>query len=312
MRFIPVNRGPERGLGHVRMSWDTPIHREVGIASCGNGGGQPCPSLGHVKHIGKLFENEPGIPVTATGSIVGPVGGFGWMLELNLGAPRHIKFDHIEVLHDTPLLLSIAYPPGTTFTLTAEANSECHENNGEFACMEVFQAVDSVDQVRFGPGNQYHVDSSGVITFRLVQSPPSFVGRRDWFFPMRNDTELIYVDHFERNGMTLPRFAPGPGYTLKADCVGTGPYCEGVLLQRNPNVCPSGYRQAAYDRCCSKRRPRKCVFANGSITEITATHHLMNRTSEELLAGALLVGAFCLIFCRWGRSKFDYAYMKMQ
>merc|ERR1711862_379491 len=53
---------------------------------------------------------DNGLPVTANADIVGPTGGFGWLLKLNNGAPHTIKLDFIEVSPDSPLMLSIAYP----------------------------------------------------------------------------------------------------------------------------------------------------------------------------------------------------------
>lgn len=252
-------------MGHFRMQWDEDLHRNVGTTTCGNGDGQPCPTLGYARHRGNLFGNKPGLPITATGSILGPIGGFGWSLDLAAGAPRNVVFDRIEVLHKTPLLVSIAYPPGTNFTIATDAGVGCFENNGEFSCNEVFEQVDSIEQVRSGPGNQYHVDSSGVLTFRIIQLPPTFVGRRDWFFPMTNTTpELVEIDHFERAGMYLPRYSLGPRYTLQANCEGSGVYCSEKAHIESVNVCPNGYTQVAYDRCCPTWESGECLFANGS------------------------------------------------
>ena len=123
-RFIKVNNGPERGLGHIRLRFDDDVHDTVGQTSCKNGSkidestGNPyCPGIGRIRHIGPLFDssNDPklGLPITANSEVAGPVGGFGWVLQLNDGAPKSLKIDQVEVDSSTPLILVILYPEGT-------------------------------------------------------------------------------------------------------------------------------------------------------------------------------------------------------
>lgn len=208
-----------------------------------------------------------GLPVTAVGDIVGPVGGYGWVLELDRGPPRNIRFEQIEVLPETPMLLSIPYPPGTSFTITAHGAPWCWTAGDTYSCSETFQEVNSLDQVRNGPGNQYYVDSNNVVTFRIVQTPQTFVGRPEWFIPSRNDPGrdgLGYaVERVERENVYLPRLTYGPYYTLEANCGGSGAYCSGNAINSNPDPCPSGFSIQAYDRCCSDVNPLSCMFANG-------------------------------------------------
>jgi hypothetical protein len=150
LRFIdiqPKAGAPLRGLGHVKLSWDVSQHSEVGKSLCGNGNNAPCPSLGFVRHAGRKFSNKQGLvgrlfsnkdglagriignkrglAITAVGEIIGPVNGYGWIVELKKGAPRKLRISAVEVLPETPLLISIAYPAGTTVNMTANAAATC-------------------------------------------------------------------------------------------------------------------------------------------------------------------------------------------
>lgn len=272
LRFIatqPRVGAPVRGLGHISILWDQTQHDQVGQSICGNGNGKPCPALGFFRHAGKRFSvSGTGLAVTARGDIVGPVGGFGWILELDGGAPRNVRIENVEVLPETPLLISIAYPVGTTFTITAHAADWCWTGSKEYSCSEVFTKAGSLKQVRTGPGNQYFVDSSGVVTFRIVQLPQNYVGRPGWFIPSRTDLgqngKGYAVERFERSGVYLPHATYGPYMTLDAVCGGSAPYCSETPKKYDPDVCPSGFQQLAYDYCCSTSNASSCVFAGGA------------------------------------------------
>lgn len=301
LRFIRIHNGPQRGLGHFRMEWDDSIHDQVGETTCVNGGrGTACPSLGIIRHKGRRFSN--GLPVTATGDIVGPVGGFGWILDLDAGPPREIRFDLIEVLPETPLMLSIPYPPGTSFTLTAHA-AWCSEDGGQFSCSETFRPVGSIEQVRNGPGNLYHVDDQGVITFRIVQTAQNFVGRPAWFLPTRDDLgrygDGYATSRFARAGVYLPSVAYGPHLLLQADnCGGSGTYCTNTAPAYNPDICPSSYTQLAYDRCCRVDNSLECIYANGEhglVTESSVASGARRGASALLLVLAGMSVALLLV-----------------
>jgi hypothetical protein len=251
------------------MIWDDSQHNQVGYSICGNGNLAPCPALGYFRHAGKKFSgfNNTGLAVTAGGDVVGPVGGYGWILKLDGGAPRNLRFETVEVLPETPMLISIAYPLGTSFAIVAHAAPWCWTGSTQYSCSEVFTPASSLTDVRIGPGNQYFVDSDGVVTFRIVQLPQSYVGHPNWFIPSRDDVgqygEKFAVERFERSGVYLPHATYGPYMTLNADCGGSGPYCSGTVAAYDPDVCPVGYEQRAYDYCCSKSDSSNCVFANG-------------------------------------------------
>ena len=269
LRFItttPKVGAPARGLGHFTIVWDASVHAQVGNSICGNGNQAPCPALGYFRHAGKRFSGSAtGLPVTAGGDVVGPVGGFGWILELNGGAPRSVHIDTVEVLPETPLLVSIAYPVGTLFTIAAHAAPWCWTGSNVYLCSETFTKAGSLKEVRTGPGNQYFVDMNGVVTFRVVQLPLNYVGRPSWFIPSRadlgQDGKGFAVERFERDGVYLPHSTYGPYMTLDANCGGSGPYCSGTPVKYDPDVCPIGFEQLAYDYCCSTSDKSNCVFA---------------------------------------------------
>jgi hypothetical protein len=94
-----------------------------------------------------MFQQDNGHPVTARADIVGPVGGFGWILKINQGAPKSLIIQYIEVRWSNPLLLHIQYPIGTSVTITANAETSC-TNTVIYSCKEVFQKVSSISAVQ--------------------------------------------------------------------------------------------------------------------------------------------------------------------
>lgn len=266
LRFIKSNDGPERGLGHFKMSWDSSLHNQVGGSLCGNGNGADCPAMGYIRHAGPMFND--GVPITAAGDIVGPVGGFRWILNLSQGAPRQLKFEHVEVDPDTPMLVTIPYPTGTSFTVSAVGASWCRPNN-DYSCREDFTLAASLEEVRTGAGNQYFVDSDNAMTFRIVRLPHTFIGSPEWKIPDWDDPGKYgngyAIERFERDGVRLPKLSYGPHYSVEAhNCGGgSGVYCSNSVPPYNPQVCAAGYDQVSYDKCCLQSNPTVCKFASG-------------------------------------------------
>lgn len=270
LRFIKQTNGPQRGLGHLSLSWDMALQNQVGTTVC-VGGGSSCPILGYLRHLGHKFSpsiggSAPGMPLTPTGSLVGPVGGYGWLLSLNGGAPKMIQLHHIAVLPNTPMILTIPYPQGTTFTISAKS-AGCKAVSGVYTCQAQFTQAASIDQVRNGLGNTYYVDTTGVLTLRVIQNAEGFLGRPNWFLPNLTDPGrdgLPYAfSRFEENGIFLPEVNNGATITVQADCSSSdGVYCTQRPSAYDPDVCPSGYIQTAYDKCCTPSGV--CVFADGS------------------------------------------------
>ena len=298
LKFIRTKDGPERGLAHVRVEWDYMLHSKVGESVCGNGNSDPCPAVGYVRHLGPQFSNDPGLPITANSDIAGPVGGFGWLLSLKAGAPRRMTFSQVEVAPESPMLISIAYPVGTTFRIRASASPMCLVNNlrarGSFRCNENFRQVSSIQAVRESMGNTYHVSSEGVLTLRIIQTAADFVGRPEWFLPSWNDTDrsgrYFALDRFERQGVRLLRRSWGTQLVVEASCpedkitdwargfwnnllgglldrVTPSSFC---LVDRSPptkvdRVCPDSWQQMSYDKCCDSSLADNCVYANGEV-----------------------------------------------
>jgi hypothetical protein len=262
--FFKLDSGPQRGIGSLNLRWDRSVDAEVGTTQCGNGPFIPCDFVGRIKHLGEKYKDDLGLPVTANADLVGPVGGFGWKLELDRGAPKSIFIAEVEVDPATPLLLSITYPAGTSFNITALA-SNCNAS-ATHTCEEVFHQVDTVTAVRNSLGNTYHVDSNGVLTFRVIQTPSLFVGRPEFFLPQYTDKGMDGIgealERFERDGIRLPAFTRGNIIKLYANCPSSGAYCSELPAPFEPDVCPDGYVQTGYDVC------RK--IANGTVSKIFA------------------------------------------
>jgi len=227
LTFIKQTTGPERGIAHIKIYWDDSIHNQVGGSVCGNGNNRPCPSLGTVQHFGPRFQNSAGLPVTANADIVGPVGGFGWMLTLNDGAPKNLKIDSVEVDPDTPLLLGIQYPPGTGVNIVANA-AYCQPSSS-YSCQETFHRVDSMLEVRESLGNSYYLSAEGLMVTRIIMSPQTFTGAPEWIKPTYETlgkwNSGYALNRFERDGIILPKFPYGPWIDIVADCAGNV-YCS--------------------------------------------------------------------------------------
>jgi len=269
LQFIKINNGPTRGLGHIRLAWDDDLHARVGRTECTNNYPyKACPPVGRIRHYGPMFDSSAdklgGLSVHANPDIVGPVGGFGWLLRLNNGAPRKLKINTIEVHPDTPLTLGIAYPFGTAFKITAHA-AYCDVSQS-YTCQEIFSSVTSAAQVRSSDGNTYHFNAkTGLLTIRIVQTPRGFTGNpgwKLWDFNMPGKWDDGYaLGRFERDGVLLPMPTFGAYLELEANCGGTGPYCSGFTPSPEPIVCNSGYQQVAYDKCCLTNDMSVCVYA---------------------------------------------------
>ena len=262
--FVKQNDGPARGLAHIRLEWDDTLHDTVGNSdTCRNGGSgvtEDCPPVGRVRHLGSLFDssNDPdgGLPVTIQPEITGLAGGFGWLLTLDGGAPHTLRISDIEVMPNTPLLLSIAYPLGTSFQIKAKASTWCGENCDR-SCEESFTPVSSVQEVRHSEGNSYHFDDeTGLLTIRIIMYPTAYTGEPDWklytFDDKGRDGEYSLF-RFERNGVLLPKKSyPDAMIEIVADCTQNGAYCQdgAPVTSAYDDVCSTSFEQVSYDKCC--------------------------------------------------------------
>merc|ERR1712157_381342 len=107
--------------------------------------------------------------------IVGPTGGFGWMLSLNDGAPKRLTIKEVEVDPSTPLIIAISYPVDTSFTIRATVGW-CSPSSS-YSCQEIFTRVNSLAEVRYSAGNTYYFDeTTGLLYLRIVMPPKYFTG----------------------------------------------------------------------------------------------------------------------------------------
>lgn len=279
LRFIKKNNGPDRELAFVQLAWDENLHNKIDKSICGSGYSLPCPTEGYLRHAGKKFSNQnTNLPLTAVGDVVGLTGGFGWILEFVNGSPRSLDFKRAEINPDSKLLISIPYPSGSSVEVSA-LTPRCKDatvSGITTTCKEIFKQVASIDIVRSGPGNTYHLSSSGVLTFRLAETASRYTGKPEWSLPnystpsnMKEDVWAL--NRFERGNIILPRLDPTVYYHVQAICPSdskTSPpkngYCPQKVDTYNPDVCSAGFTQMAYDRCCQVNNLKNCIYSNGS------------------------------------------------
>lgn len=271
LRFIKKESGPRRSLGHITFAWDNELHDTVGSSSCRNdGSGTDCEAVGYMRHLGHKFSPSynpsvnNGLPVTANPDVVGMIGGYGWLFTLNGGAPRQLNITGIEIDPQSTMLISIPYPTGTTFSITATP-PYCSPNT-QYTCVANYVKVSSVQEVREGPGNLYHFNAgTGVLTLRVIQFSNQFTGNPEFILP-DYDTPGRWQDYalnkFERDGVLLAMRSWHNQIKIEADCSGSGVYCDGALSSFDPNVCLAGFNQVAYDTCCDSNG--RCTYADGS------------------------------------------------
>lgn len=281
LKFIRKSNGPSRALAHIRLAWDDDLHNSVGKTICGNTEGYPCEPVGYVRHLGHKFSPmqnsnlSRGLPVTANPDIVGITGGYGWLLDLNIPAPRQLTFSTVEVDPDSPLIVSIPYPMGTNFAISAHGAPWCSEGSG-YTCSHLYTKASSIDEVRKERGDSYHVDETGVLSLRIVMMSDQYIGNArtpfqvpHWSTPGKWNQNFA-LRRFERDEIRLPMFSSAE-IRVQARCpsdIATSPkngYCPEVIHNvYDPDVCPVGYVQVSYDKCCAFSDRNNCVFAGGN------------------------------------------------
>jgi hypothetical protein len=142
------------------------------------------------------------------------------------------------------LLLSIAYPTGTSFKITAYA-AYCSTSQ-QYSCQESFRAVNSTVAVRKSTGNTCYFSKEGLLTLRIIQTPQTYVGTPSWFLPKYTDIGKwgngYAIPRFERGGVLLPGLNYGPWLDLVANCPASATnsvYCS----QMPPNLDPKFAQQ---------------------------------------------------------------------
>ena len=261
VRFCNV-RG-QRQIGSINLGWGK--EGQIGSQACGNGGANiPCTPVGYIKHWGGRFGSGLGsaLPVTINAEVAGPLGGFGWHLRFDVGAPKRLGIKRIQVPHDTKLLLSIAYPLNVTVaSVVAHAPSWCLEwASATRHCSTAFMRVGSVAEVRASLGNKFHLDA-GVLTVRIVQPPKSWTAKPTWTVPF--DPEPPFV----RDAVRIPRYSWHSELVISVECSASAAdatLCEGTAVTNEPTACGTGMVQTAYDQCCtSSDGAATCVDPDG-------------------------------------------------
>lgn len=210
--------------------------------------------------------------MTANAIITGPVGGFGWLLNLDDGPPKSLRIDQIEVDPSTPLMLVIPYPEGVTFSITANA-PYCSASTTH-SCTEQFTAADSVAHVRASPGNTYYYDANTKLLYvRIIMFPITYTGDNLysptamwhlWDFDDPNnkpwDAREHALDRYSFNGVLLPKYHSNNWIQISTDCnVGSdSDHCANTPDYVEPELCPPGYVQVSFDKCCVSPSSADC------------------------------------------------------
>ena len=246
VRFCSM-RDKKRQIGSINLGWGK--EGQIGSVSCGNGATVPCTPVGYIKHWGSLFGLGLGnaLPVTVNAEVAGALGGFGWHLRFDVGAPKRLTVKRIQIPHDTKLLLSIAYPLTiTAASVVAHAPSWCLPwVSVTRHCFTTFTRVGSVAEVRASLGDTFHLDD-GVLTIRVVQPPKSWTARPTWTVPI--DPEPPFV----RDGVRIPRYSWHSELVISVECTSSAvdsSLCDGTAVTDEPLVCDVGMVQTAYDQC---------------------------------------------------------------
>mmetsp|Transcript_20238 Transcript_20238/g.42749 ORF Transcript_20238/g.42749 Transcript_20238/m.42749 type:complete len:1211 (-) Transcript_20238:513-4145(-) len=252
----------QRDVASINMIWDQQLAAQLGDTVCSNGDRNVfCGKLGGVRHWGRTGE----LPITPNGEVTGPSGGFGWHLRWNDGPPRNLIIEHVQVSPSSNLMLSIAYPSGTTFEIKALSPSWCNPCNNppwcHRSCEHEFSSLSSVQQVRESDGDTYYFDGN-ILYLRLVQPPWDYTGYPNWVFPENPHPP------FSRGGESITKFGWGASLSISAfSCGGNaGVHCTGAVTSAVPAPCPNGFVQTAIDQCCREQNgspTNSCIGIHG-------------------------------------------------
>jgi len=173
-----------------------------------------------------------------------------------------LRIQRLQVRYDTTLLLSLAYPSGTSFEVTAYAPAWCNPASGH-TCQEPFGQVESVQAVRESQGNVYHFDGT-LLYVRLVQPPNSYTGSPEW------TVEAQPLPPFERDGISLQRFSHHSELVISASCspsAANAAYCAEAPSSTAavPQPCAAGSAATSYDLCCPIEGGSSCVGPLGEV-----------------------------------------------
>jgi hypothetical protein len=233
-----------RAVASFFMQWKPNQRADSGSKAGKCDRNMPCRPEGSIRHWGYAGA----FPVTRNSQITGPSGGFGWHISFDAGAPKMLQFTEIQNFKASPLLLSIAYPPGVGFTITARGPPWCQTSQYR-SCEHEYHRVGSTEEVRNSLGDAYYVDNKGILYVRLVQPLDGATGLPDWEhheWPNRP---------FMRAGLAVPTKSSNfERIEILSNCAPSATnsyFCAGSVASAPPRPCASGWRLTAYDRCCS-------------------------------------------------------------
>jgi hypothetical protein len=235
-------------VGSIQFHHNPKLHADIGQygSFCGNTNGNPCPAIGWANHLGSL--GQP-IALTANPELTGPLGGLGWRIALNEGSPRRFLIKHIQVPHTSKLIISLPYPPGTAFSVSALPNDWCETYS---TCRRHFTNVDSVAKVRGSDEGAYHFDGTHLY-LRIIQQDVDFHGKLGtWGVPdlslrafksKLGDLEVPYINNQQRI-IVEASCHPNPANQLY--CAET-PTTQPTTL----SFCPAGTVPSGYGHCAN-------------------------------------------------------------
>ena len=211
--------------------------------------------VGTINHWG--YAPDRGAEIGGDTAIIGPyhhdaLGG--WFVSLDKGAPVRLHMSRIQVAKDSTLMLAVAYPPGTNFTVQAAVSRWCNTGSGHL-CEHTLTDAGSVAAVRHGAGDTYHFDGTylylKVVSMARQSTGPYYLGTTETGW-----AELADGDTFTRAGISIyDRGNSRYSLTVTADCTPSSAdadYCsEAVAASAPPVVCPDGQVQVGIDMCAS-------------------------------------------------------------
>jgi hypothetical protein len=238
-----------RSIASFFMQWKPNQRADSGAAVGICDRNVPCSPEDSIRHWGYAAA----LPVTRNSQVTGPSGGFGWHIRFNAGAPKTLQFTEIQMFRESPLMISIAYPKGVRFTITARGPPWCRPSPS-LSCKHIFHGVPSIQAVRDSLGDAYYVDEAGVLYMRLVQPPDGNTGSPRWQLPEWPKPP------FSRAGLTIPtRSSTYEHIEIAADCATSKSKYFALTLssRRRPNRAPP---DGASWRTTSAVRMRACVL----------------------------------------------------
>lgn len=240
---------------------------------------------GYPADKGAPFGYDPGLVGVFNHSHTG-----GWFLSFVRGAPRSVQFTRMQHQRDATLMMAIAYPPGTTFTVRAIVKKFCKPEKGHI-CNETLAMAASVDEVRYAPGNKFYWDGT-YLYVRMV----SF-GRAQGKRYLGTTTDGWHATDgvsFERSGIVLPdRGNANFVLSIDAHCTPNATdtaMCAGAVTSAPPPACGPGEVQVAVDMCLPAAQAASSASTTDSASMSAASSTSMS-TSASTSASASHAGS---------------------